>query len=58
MCYSENAVTVCDHPLIKHKLTMIRDKHTGTNQFRTIVAELAMLVIRKILFGSVLCVIR
>ena len=27
-------ITICDHPLIKHKLTMIRDKNTGTNEFR------------------------
>ena len=37
-------ITICDHPLIKHKLTMIRDKHTGTNEFRAIVEEIAMLI--------------
>lgn len=43
--YNGNAnITICDHPLIKHKLTMIRQKTTGTNEFRTIVAELAMLI--------------
>ena len=35
-------ITICDHPLIKHKLTMIRDKKTGTNEFRAIVEEIAM----------------
>ncbi|MBQ2105553.1 MAG: uracil phosphoribosyltransferase [Lachnospiraceae bacterium] len=37
-------ITVCDHPLIKHKLTMIRDKNTGTNEFRAIIEEIAMLI--------------
>lgn len=37
-------ITICDHPLIKHKLTMIRDKSTGTNEFRAIVEEIAMLI--------------
>ena len=37
-------ITICDHPLIKHKLTMIRDKHTGTNEFRAIVEEIAMMI--------------
>ena len=37
-------ITICDHPLIKHKLTMIRDKNTGTNEFRAIVEEIAMMI--------------
>ena len=37
-------ITICDHPLIKHKLTMIRDKNTGTNEFRAIIEESAMLI--------------
>lgn len=37
-------ITICDHPLIKHKLSMIRQKTTGTNEFRAIVEELAMLI--------------
>ncbi|MDO4264955.1 MAG: uracil phosphoribosyltransferase [Eubacteriales bacterium] len=32
------------HPLIQHKITMLRDKHTGTNEFRKIVEEIAMLM--------------
>lgn len=36
-------VFVQDHPLIKHKITMIRDKNTGTNEFRQIIEEIAML---------------
>ena len=37
-------VMICDHPLIKHKITMLRNKNTGTNEFRAIVEEIAMLV--------------
>ena len=37
-------ITICDHPLIKHKITMLRNKETGTNEFRTIVEELSMLI--------------
>ena len=40
---NENIV-VCDHPLIKHKITMLRKKETGTNEFRAIVEEIAMLI--------------
>ena len=32
------------HPLIQHKITMLRDKNTGTNEFRAIVDELGMLM--------------
>lgn len=35
---------VIDHPLIEHKLTMIRDKNTGTKEFREIVNEIARLL--------------
>lgn len=37
-------VVVCDHPLIQHKLTYIRDKETGTKDFRQLVDEVAMLM--------------
>ena len=32
------------HPLIKHKITMLRDEKTGTNEFRSLVEEIAMLM--------------
>lgn len=32
------------HPLIQHKITLLRDKHTGTNEFRKIVEEIGMLM--------------
>lgn len=37
-------VVVMDHPLIQHKLTMLRDKETGPKDFRKMVAEIAMLM--------------
>jgi uracil phosphoribosyltransferase len=36
-------VTVVDHPLVQHKLTILRDHKTGSKQFRELVKELAML---------------
>lgn len=36
-----NAICL-DHPLIKHKLSILRDKHTGTKEFRELVNEIAM----------------
>lgn len=37
-------VTIFDHPLIKHKLTYIRDKNTGSKEFRELVTEVSMLM--------------
>jgi len=37
-------VYVCDHPLIQHKLTYIRDKATTTKDFRELVDEVATLM--------------
>ena len=37
-------VTIFDHPLIAHKITLLRNKHTNTKEFREIVSELAMLM--------------
>lgn len=36
--------TIMGHPLIQHKISMIRDKNTGTNEFRKLVEEIAMLM--------------
>ncbi len=33
-----------NHPLIQHKITMLRSKETGTKEFREIVTEIAMLM--------------
>ncbi|WP_223066003.1 uracil phosphoribosyltransferase [Paenibacillus caui] len=35
---------VCDHPLIQHKLTFIRDMRTNTKEFRELVDEVATLM--------------
>jgi len=37
-------VTVMEHPLIQHKLTLLRDKNTGVKEFRELVEELALLM--------------
>ncbi|MCI7132003.1 MAG: uracil phosphoribosyltransferase [Lachnospiraceae bacterium] len=37
-------VTFFDHPLLQHKISMLRDEHTGTNEFRKLVEEIAMLM--------------
>ena len=37
-------VTITNHPLIKHKLTLLRDKNTGSKEFRSLVQEIAMLM--------------
>ena len=36
-------ITISKHPLIQHKISMLRDKNTGTNEFRKLVEEIAML---------------
>ena len=37
-------VTYIDHPLVQHKISMLRRKTTGTNEFRTLVEEIATLM--------------
>lgn len=37
-------VFIMDHPLIQHKLTYLRDKNTGSKDFRQLVSEIAMLL--------------
>ena len=37
-------VKILDHPLIRHKLAIIRDKNTNTKQFREIVEEISTLM--------------
>lgn len=32
------------HPLIEHKLSILRDKHTGTKEFRELIQEIAMVL--------------
>jgi uracil phosphoribosyltransferase len=37
-------LTVVDHPLIQHKLTILRDKNTSTAQFRQVLREVAFVL--------------
>ncbi|MDD6012490.1 MAG: uracil phosphoribosyltransferase [Oscillospiraceae bacterium] len=39
-----NNVTIFDHPLIQHKLSILRDKNTSSKDFRALVSEIAMLM--------------
>ena len=41
---SDLKVNVIDHPLIQHKLTMMRKKTTGTKDFRELLEEISMLM--------------
>ena len=38
-------VVVFDHPLIQHKLSIMRDKATGPKEFRELLEEIAMLMV-------------
>lgn len=37
-------VFILEHPLIKHKISLLRDKNTGTNEFRKIIEEVSALM--------------
>ena len=37
-------VHIVDHPLVQHKLTLMRQKETGTKDFRELLEEIAMLM--------------
>ena len=37
-------VNIINHPLVKHKITLMRDENTGTREFRILVEEVAMLM--------------
>ena len=37
-------VCVFDHPLIQHKLSILRDEHTSVKEFRELISEIAMLM--------------
>ena len=39
-----NKVHVLDHPLLAHKLTIMRDKNTSVKDFRELVSEIGMLI--------------
>ena len=37
------SVHIIDHPLVQHKLSLMRDKHASTNKFRQLLQEISML---------------
>ena len=37
-------IMIADHPLIQHKLAILRDKNTASKEFRTLIGEIAMLM--------------
>jgi len=39
-----NNVQIVDHPLIRHKLAILRDKNTSTNEFRDLLREVSLLM--------------
>ncbi len=39
-----STVQVFDHPLIQHKLSILRDEQTGVKEFRELISEIAMLM--------------
>ncbi len=43
MAYPPN-VTVLEHPLVRHKLTLLRRKETATSEFRRLMRELSLLM--------------
>lgn len=42
MDIDDERLKIIDHPLVQHKLSILRDKNTGTKQFRELVNELAI----------------
>ena len=40
--YDESRLTVIDHPLVQHKLAILRNKKTSTKDFRELVTELSI----------------
>lgn len=41
----ERKVVILDHPLLQHKLAVLRDIHTGTKEFRSLIHEIAVLTV-------------
>ena len=37
-------IHVVDHPLVQHKISLMRDKMTGVKEFRELTSETAMLI--------------
>ena len=41
---SNEKLHICDHPLVQHKISLLRDKNTGSKEFRELVSEISMLM--------------
>ena len=41
-------VHILNHPLIQHKLSIMRDKNTGTKEFRELLDEISMLMVYEV----------
>ena len=41
---SNEKLHILDHPLLQHKITLLRDKNTGSKEFRELVSEVSMLM--------------
>lgn len=46
-----NHLTVVDHPLVQHKLTLMRKKETSTNSFRQLLREISQLLAYEVTRG-------
>ena len=46
-------VHVMNHPLVAHKLTILRDKNTSVKDFRELVSEIGMLITYEALLSPV-----
>ncbi len=40
--YNNQKLHILDHPLLQHKITLLRDKNTGSKEFRELVEEVTM----------------
>lgn len=40
----EKKIFIMDHPLIQHKISLLRDKETGSKEFREMISEITMLI--------------
>ena len=46
---------ICDHPLVQHKVSLLRDKNTGAKEFRELVSEISMLMCYEAKIGRASC---
>ncbi|MBQ9384860.1 MAG: uracil phosphoribosyltransferase [Ruminiclostridium sp.] len=42
--YENDRLHILDHPLMQHKITLLRDKNTGSKEFRELVEEVTMFI--------------